>query len=151
MAKNSDYKLTLSQWNSLLQEALGQVQLTLRFGRRDGVLFTEVGNVQGLSFDSVYIMGLREGEFPQAKNENWIYNDTERKQLADAGYDLPTVGSSFDEDAYFFAQAVCAAQRSSSLPGMRMWAKAWPAAIWRKSGSCFCSREVRESAWTRTM
>lgn len=115
VAKNSDYKLTLSQWNSLLQEALGQVQLTLRFGRRDGVLFTEVGNVQGLSFDSVYIMGLREGEFPQAKNENWIYNDTERKQLADAGYDLPTVGSSFDEDAYFFAQAVCAAQKELIL------------------------------------
>ena len=99
VAENSDCKLTLSQWNSLLQEALGQVQLTLCFGRRDGVLFTEVGNIQGLSFDSVYIMGLREGEFPQAKNENWIYNDTERKQLADAGYDLPTGGSSFDEDA----------------------------------------------------
>lgn len=115
VAHNLTYKLTLSQWNSLLQEALGQVQLTLRFGRRDGVLFTEVGNVQGLSFDSVYIMGLREGEFPQAKNENWIYNDTERKQLADAGYDLPTVGSSFDEDAYFFAQAVCAAQRELIL------------------------------------
>ena len=115
VAENSDCKLTLSQWNSLLQEALGQVQLTLRFGRRDGVLFTEVGNVQGLSFDSVYIMGLREGEFPQAKNENWIYNDTERKQLADAGYDLPTVGSSFDEDAYFFAQAVCAAQKELIL------------------------------------
>ena len=115
VAHNLIYKLTLSQWNSLLQEALGQVQLTLSFGRRDGVLFTEVGNVQGLSFDSVYIMGLREGEFPQAKNENWIYNDTERKQLADAGYDLPTVGSSFDEDAYFFAQAVCAAQRELIL------------------------------------
>lgn len=35
--------------------------------------------------------------------------------MADAGYDLPTVGSSFDEDAYFFAQAVCAAQKELIL------------------------------------
>ena len=120
VAKNSDCKLTLSQWNSLLQEALGQVQLTLRFGRRDGVLFTEVGNVQGLSFDSVYIMGLREGEFPQAKNENWIYNDTERKQLADAAMICPRLAPPLMRMPISLLRLCVRRKRSSSSLGMRM-------------------------------
>ena len=96
-------------------------------------------------------MGLREGEFPQAKNENWIYNDTERKQLADAGYDLPTVGSSFDEDAYFFAQAVCAAQKELILTWHEDVGESLASSYLEEIWKLFLQREVRTSVWTRTM
>lgn len=108
-------KITLSDFRKLLQEALLQAEIVLRHGRQDGVLVTSVINVPGLSFDHVYIMGLRDSEFPQAKNENWIYNDKERGELQVAGISLPTTAQSYAEDACFFAQTLTAAQKKLVL------------------------------------
>ena len=104
-------KITLQDFRKLWQEALLQTEIVLKHGRQDGVLITSVINVPGLSFDHVYIMGLRDGEFPQAKNENWIYNDKERSELSAADVILPTTAQSYAEDACFFAQTVTAAQQ----------------------------------------
>ena len=69
----------LGRWREILTDALQQVTITLQGARQDGVLVTEAVNLQGLEFDYVYLLGLREGEFPRVNNENWIYNDAERK------------------------------------------------------------------------
>lgn len=113
--KRADEKISLSEWQELLAEATQSVQLVLEQGRADGVLITSVVNVQGLAFDSVYLMGLREGEFPKADNENWIYNDRERSELAALGVELPGTALSYAEDACFFAMTVAAAQREVYL------------------------------------
>ena len=108
-------KISLGEWQELLAEAAQTVQLVLEQGRKDGVLITSVVNVQGLAFDSVYIMGVREGEFPKADNENWIYNDKERGELAALGVELPNTALSYAEDACFFAAALTAAQKEVYL------------------------------------
>ncbi len=102
-------KLSLSDWRELLSETLAAGKLIVKHGRQDGVLITSVVNVQGLTFDTVYIMGVRESEFPKVNNENWIYNDKERSQLIDLGVDLPTTAIEYSEDAYFFASAAATA------------------------------------------
>lgn len=108
-------KISFADFRQQLQEALLQTELVLAHGRQDGVLLTSVINVPGLSFAHVYIMGLRDSEFPQAKNENWIYNDKERGELMTAGVRLPTTAQSYAEDACFFAQTLTAARKSLVL------------------------------------
>lgn len=108
-------KLTLAAWQELLRDTLSQAVLTLQPGRQDGVLVTEVSNIQGLSFAAVYILGLREGEFPKINNENWIYNDKERQTLNALGVELPVAAQAYAEDRYFFATALAAAHQELYL------------------------------------
>lgn len=110
-----DEKISFSDWQELLAEAAKGVQLVLAHGRADGVLITSVINVQGLNFAYVYLMGVREGEFPKVDNENWIYNDKERSELTSRGVELPNTALAYAEDAFFFATTVAAAQKELYL------------------------------------
>lgn len=103
--------LTLAEWQQVLVETVKESEVDFQRGRRDGVLITEVNNLQGLAFDYVFILGLREGEFPKVNNENWIYNDGERKQLKEAGLDLPNTSLAYAEDAGFFGTAIGSASQ----------------------------------------
>ena len=94
---------------------MADYQVTLVDGRNDGVLITEVINAQGLEHKYVFLMGLREGEFPTGSNENWIYSDKERSELAGLGIDMPTSTLAYGEDAYFFASTVALAKESLVL------------------------------------
>lgn len=104
-------KISLFQWQELVRNAAAETEIVLRAGRRDGVLVTEAGNAQGMAFDYVFVLGLREGEFPRANNENWIYNDRERKDLQALGLNLPNTSLTYAEDAYFFASVAAAARK----------------------------------------
>lgn len=108
-------KISLAQWQELLRNAAAEVEIMLCSGRRDGVLVTDAGNAQGLAFDYVFLLGLREGEFPRANNENWIYNDRERKELKALGLDLPNTSLAYAEDAYFFASVAAAVRKQLVL------------------------------------
>ena len=107
--------ISLSKWQRILSDALQGVQVILKPGRQDGVLITEVMNIQGLAFDYVFVLGLREGVFPRVNNENWIYNDKERKELKEAGLELPNTSLAYAEDAGFFAAAIGCARKQLVL------------------------------------
>ena len=66
-------------------------------------------------FKHVYIMGLREGEFPRNKNENWIYSDWERTYLSSIGIELDNTATSYAEDKFFFAAVATMATESLTL------------------------------------
>ena len=108
-------RFTVAEVSEILTEALRDVQLTLMPGRIDGILLTEVFNVQGLPYKYVYLLGMREGEFPAGCSENWIYNDAERGQLTALGIDMPGTAMAYAEDAYFFAAAASQARQQLVL------------------------------------
>ena len=108
-------KLSLQDFTFALREAMNDYQVTIADGRTDGVLITEVINAQGLAHKYVFLMGMREGEFPTGNNENWIYNDQERGELQGFGIDMPTTALSYVEDAYFFATITNQAEKSLVL------------------------------------
>ncbi|MGM9568715.1 MAG: PD-(D/E)XK nuclease family protein [Phascolarctobacterium sp.] len=107
--------LALNEWQQILADAVQEPSLVLQSGRPDGILITEVTNVQGLEFDYVFVLGLREGVFPKVNNENWIYNDKERKELAEAGLELPNTSLAHAEDAGFFGAAIGCARKQLVL------------------------------------
>ena len=113
--KADQEKLSVQDFALVLSEAMADYQINLVEGRTDGVLVTEVINAQGLPHKYVFLMGMREGEFPTGNNENWIYNDAERGQLQPLGIDMPTTALAYMEDAYFFATTIALAEDSLVL------------------------------------
>lgn len=126
---------SLQEWRQLFNEAVKGVQITLADGRQDGVLVTEAINLQGLKRDYVFMLGMREGEFPSGKTESWLYDDNEREllgktykrrdnkvysdqergELMSLGIEMPNTAAAYAEDAYFFASAVAAAEQGLVL------------------------------------
>jgi len=102
-------RYTLQEFTKVWQEGLKEVSLMLAGGRKDGLLVTNVVQLQGASYKKVYLLGLREGEFPAGNRENWLYNDKERGELQSAGIDLPDTYGAYASDYCLFAGAVAAA------------------------------------------
>ncbi len=103
-------KFALADFKDIFVETMQDYQLTLAPGRNDGVLITDVLQAQGLQYKYIYLMGLREGEFPSGRSENWIYNDAERGELSALGIDMPNTALAYAEEAYFFAAVIAQAQ-----------------------------------------
>ena len=92
-----------------LQEAAGRMSLSLRPENREGIAFLSAVDLEYANFKQVYVLGLRENEFPFYKDENWIYNDSERDDLAALGIPLPSSADGYGEDIHFFMNACAAA------------------------------------------
>ena len=111
----AEMPITLGEWQQIFKEAVEGENVVLQCGKQNGVLITKVINAQGLHFDYVFLLGLREGEFPKIKNENWIYDDKERKKLKEAGLELPNTSLAYAEDASFFGAAIASAHKQLVL------------------------------------
>ena len=92
-----------------LADAAGKMSLSLQPENREGIAFLSAVNLEDASFKQVYVLGLRENEFPFYKDENWIYNDRERADLAVLGIPLPSSADGYGEDIHFFMNACAAA------------------------------------------
>lgn len=97
-----------AQFAEALTEAAETVPLILQPENSEGIAVISAANMEEASFRQVFAVGLRENAFPYYKNENWIYNDRERADLAALGVALPSSADSCLEDIRFFAN-VCAA------------------------------------------
>lgn len=100
---------TLADFGEALQKALAEKAVSLTNGRFDGLLVTNIVQLQGASFAKVYLLGLREGEFPKNNRENWLYNDKERGELKSLGVNLPNTFEQYQEERCLFAGAMAAA------------------------------------------
>ena len=112
---HGETKYTAQEWQELLVEAMQSENIVLERGRQDGVKITEVINLQGLTRPYVFVLGMREREFPTIENNEWIYNDLERLEMIQYGIELKVKAMQFSEDAWFFAAAVVAAQKELYL------------------------------------
>ena len=112
---HGESEYTVQEWQELLVEAMQGENIVLERGRQDGVKITEVINLQGLTRPYVFILGMREHEFPTIENNEWIYNDLERLEMIQYGIELKVKAMQFSEDAWFFAAAAVAAQKELYL------------------------------------
>ena len=92
-----------------LADAAGKMSLSLQPENREGIAFLSAVNLEDAVFKQVYVPGLRENEFPFYKDENWIYDDRERTDLAVLGITLPSSADGYGEDIHFFMNACAAA------------------------------------------
>lgn len=113
--RHSEISITLADFLDDFAEALKEKQIVLRQGREDGVQIAEAINIQGLDFKEVYILGLRQGEFPKNFPANWLYNEQERDDLRALGIDLPNIALNYAEDEYFYLTTALAARKKLVL------------------------------------
>jgi ATP-dependent helicase/nuclease subunit B len=104
--------MTSTDFIHLVEEKAQSMSLLLEAGSTAGINILAATEVEGLNFPYVYVLGLREHEFPSLQTENWIYDDNERGALRVLGLDVPGSQKGYAEDALFFATA-CAAATSS--------------------------------------
>ncbi|MHC1718412.1 MAG: PD-(D/E)XK nuclease family protein [Acidaminococcaceae bacterium] len=114
-SKEAEKRIQIDDFINIWREISAEKNVTLENGNCQGVCVLEAANVQGIYYKQIYIMGLRESEFPSLKQENWLYNDNERNMLKTLGIDLKSSGSALVEDQFFFASTIAAATQSLTL------------------------------------
>ena len=137
--------LKAEEYSQLLISACSERQIILTAADSEGILFGEAANLQGLLFKHVYIMGLREGEFPRSKNENWIYNDRERAELSGVGVELDNTACAYAEDNLFAAVAAWATRNSDFELVQRRYSLALPHILkmWKRLYAAGCITRSR--------
>lgn len=112
-SSNLEYKkITRAEFLQLLTEKGQSQSLVMEKGCTVGINILAATEVQELQFPYVYLLGLREHEFPSLQTENWLYDDSERSTLRSLGIDLPGSQEGYAEDALFFASACVTATRA---------------------------------------
>lgn len=111
--------VTPAQLLEFWQDSLKGATLILKEGNPQGISVMEAGDIQGVSYPYVFIMGLRDGLFPSVKRESWLYNDGERTELNGLGVELAVSGRSLEADRFFFASAAAIAAQDLYLSWYR--------------------------------
>ena len=111
LSRYASRKTGCAQFAEELAEAAGKISLSLQPENREGIAVLSAVDLENASFKQVYVMGLREQEFPYYKDENWIYSDRERADLAALGIQLPSSADGYREDIHFFMNACAAATK----------------------------------------
>lgn len=96
----------LTFWQETLQK---EGTLNLSAGDPRGVRVLEAGEVQGMDFPYVYLLGVREGLFPSVKRESWLLSDQERADLNVRGIGLTVSARDLETDRYFFGSSLALA------------------------------------------
>lgn len=109
IAGEADKIVLLRRYTDVVTDMFSAKTVVLSDGRADGVKVAQADEYIGKRYDHVYVIGLKEGEFPFFESENWLYDDAKRSQLAQIGFIAPSTESVY-EDEYFFMSAVCKAK-----------------------------------------
>lgn len=107
-----DGQVTRHEFRSDLERALAANSVTLTADTPGGVRVLGVTDTRGLAFDTVFVLGLVEGEFPEKARSDWICPRSERSEfLASTGLPLedlsPETARAVEEHAFY--QTVCRA------------------------------------------
>ena len=110
----------------------------------DAILVLSAPEARGLTFDTIALLGLSEGDFPRAENDDVLLRDADRARLAKRGLSLePRVRG---DEATFFYQAVTRARRRLLLsrPYLADDGQAWEASpYWSATRDLFEDAPVR--------
>jgi RecB family exonuclease len=109
----------------------------------DAIFVLSAPEARGLSFDAIALLGLSEGDFPRAENDDVLLRETDRARLAERGLTLePRVRG---DEATFFYQAATRARRRLLLsrPYLADDGQAWePSPYWSAARDLFAGAPV---------
>jgi ATP-dependent helicase/DNAse subunit B len=107
----------------------------------EAILIASALEVRGLTFDAVALLGLAEGDFPQAEIEDTLLRDADRIWLAERGFAIEP--SLHGDEATFFYQAITRARRRLLLCRPYLADDGQP---WEASSYWSAARELFEDA-----
>lgn len=131
-ALGQDPRVTWDDFLSELQAAVSAASVQ-RSPHRDGrVLVTTVTDARGLPHRHVFLLGLSEGIFPAPAPDDYLYLDSERRQLTASGVYLETQAErSADESLFVEVAGLATETLTLSRPTVKD-GKPWPEShLWR--------------------
>jgi len=100
---------TLSRFHQMVDDCLRAA--SGRIGPTGtGVFTASIGAVQGMDFDTIYVLGMVEGAFPPALPEDAFIPDSYREELRDFGF-LPLKAARRIEERRLFRAALASGQK----------------------------------------
>ena len=108
-AREDKRMMSVKRYREILEEIFSKKTVLLSPGRDGGVKVADAAGYAGRGYDHVYVLGLKEGEFPLVEAENWLYDDAKRSQLSSLGF-VPSSAEKIDEELFFFMSAICRAK-----------------------------------------
>ena len=108
LGAGEDMPLSYEQFVFELVQAVENATCTVPV-EGEAVLVASALEVRGLAFEAVALLGLAEGDFPQAEREDTLLRDADRAWLAEQGFAIEP--SLQGDEATFFYQAVTRARR----------------------------------------
>jgi ATP-dependent helicase/DNAse subunit B len=103
--------LTRGEFRADLERAVSSQEFLVAATTEGGVRLLSATDLRGLTFHTVMILGLVEGEFPDRARGDWIYPQHERDNLKELGLALVdlTPSEALRREEHFFYQAACRA------------------------------------------
>lgn len=143
-------KINADVFATYWRENIIGITLPLTSGNSCGVQVLEVTNVQAVPFAHVFILGMREGVFPNIKSENWLYNDGERAELVTLGIPLKISPIAVNQERFFFASALAMATESLTL-SYYADDQAGASSYVEELRQCFTQETLQPQSWQHTV
>jgi ATP-dependent helicase/nuclease subunit B len=83
-----EQQVDLADFTEILDVGLEQFDLALTPPRVDQVLVGQVDRTRTTSLDTVFLLGLSEGQFPKVAHEDSVLSDSERRSLRERNLDI---------------------------------------------------------------
>lgn len=106
----------LNEFYDVWEKIAMKEQINVVKGERNGVNVISAVKAPGILYKHVYLLGVNIASFPLFKNENWVYNETEKSEFRVLGLvDLKTTPILLSEDRYLFAAIIATATETINI------------------------------------
>ncbi|MFD3156290.1 helicase-exonuclease AddAB subunit AddB [Haloimpatiens sp. FM7330] len=107
-----DEVVTLDQFVKILSVGFNMHKMGLIPPALDQILVSSVERIKGHDIKALYLIGVNDGIFPKANNEEGIFNDSDRINLKDKGIELAsdTKTQAFEEQFLIYTTLTITAQ-----------------------------------------
>jgi ATP-dependent helicase/DNAse subunit B len=109
--ENQRSALTRAEFRSDLDRAISSQELYVAAATEGAVKVLAATDLRGLTFDTIFVLGLVEGEFPERARGDWIYPQHERETFKEMGLALEDLSPSdmLRKEEHYFYQVACRA------------------------------------------
>ncbi|MBS4536751.1 PD-(D/E)XK nuclease family protein [Clostridium sp. D2Q-14] len=90
----------------ILLRLLSDEEIIVYPGNKNGIKIITPSMARGLFFEKVYIIGVREGQYPKLLKNNWFFNDKNRELFKNQGIVFKNYKEIYDKESLMFALSV---------------------------------------------
>ncbi|EOD00239.1 PD-(D/E)XK nuclease family protein [Caldisalinibacter kiritimatiensis] len=99
-------EITLKEIRDILIRLLKDETITITMGNKKGVNILTPATVRGLSFSTIFIMGLVQGEYPCVNENNWFFKEDDYDMFKDIGIDIKKYSQKLDLQSLLFTVSI---------------------------------------------
>ena len=109
-AGEAERELALAQYRKVFEKTCRETSFSIKKAVENGICVQSITAPLKKKYKYIYLLGLKEKEFPLFMQENWLYGDVERQQFRQIGV-LQSATQTAAVETFFFLSALAAAEK----------------------------------------